>query len=114
MTTPTVTVGPLLPSQDPRTLEEKILQVQQQNELLSAMRAQSARSGDLQLAHRADALEQQYHVRDVAGVSDDVYESAAHRPSITPGWIRASYAMQQEVAVEGVRRIARHLVAHRA
>lgn len=32
---------------------------------------------------------------------------------LTPGWIRASYAMQQSVAVEGVRRIARHLVAHR-
>ncbi len=90
MTTPTVTVGPLLPSQDPRTLEEKILQVQQQNELLSAMRVQSAQSGDMQLAHQADALERQYHVRDVAGVTDDVYESAAHRPSITLGWIRAS------------------------
>ncbi|MEP6766273.1 MAG: pyridoxal phosphate-dependent aminotransferase [Gemmatimonadaceae bacterium] len=33
---------------------------------------------------------------------------------LTPGWIRASYAMKQEVAVEGVRRIARHLVAGRA
>ena len=41
MTMPTVTVGPVLPSQDPRTLEEKILQVQQQRELLSEMRAQS-------------------------------------------------------------------------
>lgn len=90
MTTPTVTVGPVLPSQDPRTLEEKILQVQQRNELLSAMRAQSAQSGDLQLSHQADALERHYHVRDVAGVADDVYESAAHRPSIALGWIRAS------------------------
>lgn len=90
MTTPTVTVGPVLPSQDPRTLEEKILQVQQRNELLSAMRAQSAQSGDLQLSRQADALERQYHVRDVAGVADDVYESAAHRPSIALGWIRAS------------------------
>lgn len=90
MTTPTVTVGPLLPSQDPRTLEEKMLQVQQRNELLSAMRAQSAQSGDLQISHQADVLERQYHVRDVAGVADDVYESAAHRPSIALGWIRAS------------------------
>ncbi|MEP6834545.1 MAG: pyridoxal phosphate-dependent aminotransferase [Gemmatimonas sp.] len=32
---------------------------------------------------------------------------------LTPGWIRASYAMQQSVAEEGVRRIARHLVAGR-
>lgn len=32
---------------------------------------------------------------------------------LTPGWIRASYAMEQSVAVEGVRRIARHLVAGR-
>lgn len=90
MTMPTVTVGPPLPSQDPRTLEEKILQVRQQNELLSAMRAQSAQSSDLQLSHQADALERQYHVRDVAGVADDVYESAAHRPSLALGWIRAS------------------------
>ena len=33
---------------------------------------------------------------------------------LTPGWIRASYATQQSIAVEGVRRIARHLVAGRA
>lgn len=90
MTTPTVTVGPVLPSQDPRTLEEKILQVQQQRELLSEMRAQSTQSGDLQLARQADALEQQYYVRDMAGLADDVYESAAHRASAQPGWIRAS------------------------
>jgi hypothetical protein len=90
MTTPTVTVGPVLPSQDPRTLEEKISQVQQQNELLSAMRAQSLQSGDLQISRQADALAQQYHVRDIAGLADDVYESAAHRPSSQPGWIRAS------------------------
>ncbi|MBC8089265.1 MAG: pyridoxal phosphate-dependent aminotransferase [Phycisphaerae bacterium] len=32
---------------------------------------------------------------------------------LTPGWIRASYAMKQAVAEEGVRRIARHLVAGR-
>lgn len=90
MTTPTVTVGPVLPSQDPRTLEEKILQVQQQRELLSEMRAQSTQSGDPQLARQADALEQQYYVRDMAGLADDVYESAAHRASAQPGWIRAS------------------------
>lgn len=90
MTTPTVTVGPVLPSQDPRTLEEKILQVQQQNEFLSAMRAQSVQSGDLQLSRQADALERQYYARNVAGLADDVYESAAHRPSLQPGWIRAS------------------------
>ena len=90
MTTPTVTVGPVLPSQDPRTLEEKILQVQQQRELLSEMRAQSAQSGDLQLSHQADALERQYYARDMAGLADDVYESAAHRPSLQLGWIRAS------------------------
>lgn len=33
---------------------------------------------------------------------------------LTPGWIRASYATKESVAVEGVRRIARHLVAGRA
>ena len=33
---------------------------------------------------------------------------------LTPGWIRASYATKQTIAVEGVRRIARHLVAGRA
>ena len=32
---------------------------------------------------------------------------------LTPGWIRASYAMKQSVAEEGVRRIARHLVTGR-
>ena len=90
MTTPTVTVGPVLPSQDPRTLEEKILQVQQQRELLSEMRTQSAQSGDRQLSHQADALERQYYARDMAGLADDVYESAAHRPLLQPGWIRAS------------------------
>lgn len=90
MTTPTVTVGPVLPSQDPRTLEEKILQIQQQRELLSEMRTQSAQSGDLQLSHQANALERQYYARDMAGLADDVYESAAHRPSLQPGWIRAS------------------------
>lgn len=90
MTTPTITVGPVLPSQDPRTLEEKILQVQQQRELLSEMRTQSAQSSDLQLSHQADALERQYYARDMAGLADDVYESAAHRPSLQPGWIRAS------------------------
>jgi hypothetical protein len=90
MTTPTVTVGPVLPSQDPRTLEEKILQVHQQNELLSAMRAQSLQSGDLQLSRQADVIERQYYARNVAGLADDVYESAAHRPSLQLGWIRAS------------------------
>jgi hypothetical protein len=90
MTTPTVTVGPVLPSQDPRTLEEKILQVQQQRELLSEMRTQSVQSSDLQLSRQADALERQYYARDMAGLADDVYESAAHRPSLQPGWIRAS------------------------
>jgi len=90
MTTPTVTVGPVLPSQDPRTLEEKILQVQQRNEFIAEMRAQAARSGDSKIAAEANALERQYHVRDVAGLADDVYESAAHRPSSQPGWIRAS------------------------
>ena len=90
MTTPTVTVGPVLPFQDPRTLEEKILQVQQRNEFLAEIRAQAAQTGDLELATRAAALEQQYHARDVAGLADDVYESAAHRPSLQPGWIRAS------------------------
>lgn len=90
MTTPTATVGPVLPSQDPRTLEEKILQVQQQRELLSELRTQSAQSSNLQLSHQADALERQYYARDMAGLADDVYESAAHRPSLQPGWIRAS------------------------
>lgn len=90
MTTPTVTVGPVLPSQDPRTLEEKILQMQQRDEFLSEMRAQAARSGDSKIAAEANALERQYHVRDVAGLADDVYESAAHRPSSQSGWIRAS------------------------
>ncbi|MDR6840273.1 XVIPCD domain-containing protein [Pseudoxanthomonas sacheonensis] len=90
MTKPTVTVGPELPSQDPRTLEEKILQVQQQRELLSTMRAQSVQSSDPQLSRQADALERQYYVRDVAGLADDVYESAAHKPSSQPGWLRAS------------------------
>ncbi len=33
---------------------------------------------------------------------------------LTPGWIRASYATKQSIAIEGVRRIARHLVAGRA
>jgi len=90
MTTPTIAVGPVLPSQDPRTLEEKILQVQQRNEFLADMRAQAPHSNDPMVAAQSDALEHQYHVRDLAGLADDVYESAAHRPSLQPGWVRAS------------------------
>ncbi|MGH8026360.1 MAG: XVIPCD domain-containing protein, partial [Pseudoxanthomonas sp.] len=90
MTKPTVTVGPALPPQEAPTLEEKIRQVQQQNDLLSEMRTQAAHSGDQKIATQADALQRQYHARDVAGLADDVYESAAHRPSVQPGWIRAS------------------------
>ena len=90
MTQPTVNVGPVLQSQDPRTLEEKILQVQQRNEFLTELREQAAHSGDPKIAAQAHALEQQYHVRDLAGLTDDVYESAAHRPSLQPGWIRVS------------------------
>ncbi len=83
-TTPAETV---LPNQTPATLQEKIQQVHQQHALLTQWRA----SGDPQLTQQADALQQQYHVRDMAALSKDVYRSAAHEagpPGL--GWIRVS------------------------
>lgn len=76
-----------LPMQTPTSLQEKIEQVRQQQELLGQMRA----SGDPALLKQADALQEQYHVRDMAELAGDVYASAAHRPA-SPGlgWIRAS------------------------
>lgn len=76
-----------LPMQTPKSLQEKIAQVRQQQELLGQMRA----SGDPALLKQADALQEQYHVRDMAELAGDVYASAAHRPA-SPGlgWIRAS------------------------
>lgn len=76
-----------LPIQTPATLQEKIEQVHQRQALLARMRA----SGDPQLIQDADALQQLYHVRDMAELSGDVYRSAAHEPA-SPGlgWIRVS------------------------
>lgn len=77
----------VLPKQTPQTLEAKIEQVHQQQALVAQMRA----GGNPQLLAQADALEQQYHVRDMGGLAKDVYRSAAHEaapPGL--GWIRAS------------------------
>ncbi|WP_454830095.1 XVIPCD domain-containing protein [Pseudoxanthomonas wuyuanensis] len=90
MSTPTVTVEPELPSQQPRSLEEKALQIRQQQALIAELRAQSAAVSEPQLAAQADRLEQQYHAREMAGLADDVYRSAAHEPPLQAGWLRAS------------------------
>ena len=76
-----------LPMQTPASLQEKIEQVRQQQDLLARMRA----SGNPALLEQADALEEQYHVRDMAELAGDVYASAAHQPA-SPGlgWLRAS------------------------
>ncbi len=76
-----------LPEQTADTLQEKINQVHQQQTLLGRMRA----TGDPALIKQAAALQEQYHVRDMAELAADVYVSAAHRPA-SPGlgWIRAS------------------------
>lgn len=83
MSTPTVTIEPELPSQQPRSPEEKAEQIRQQQALVASVRAQS----DPQLA---DRLERQYHAREMAGLADDVYRSAAHEPPAQMGWRRAS------------------------
>jgi len=76
-----------LPEQAPRTLQEKIEQVQQQKALLLQLRTM----GDPQLMKQAAVLQEQYHARDMAELGADVYRSAAHeRPSPGLGWIRVS------------------------
>ena len=76
-----------LPEQAPHTLGEKIAQVHQQQVLLANMR----RSGDPQAINQAEALAEQYHVRDMGDLAKDVYRSAAHTTSPPGlGWIRAS------------------------
>lgn len=83
----TLPVEPILPEQMPTTLEAKIQQVEQQQALVTQIRA----SGDPLQTQLADALQQQYHVRDMAELTDDVYRSAAHEPgSPGLGWIRVS------------------------
>ena len=84
---PSMPGEPVLPLQAPQSLQEKIYQVQQQQALLAQMRA----TGDSRLIQQADALQEQYHVRDVGALTKDVYRSAAHEdapPGL--GWIRVS------------------------
>jgi len=78
---------PALPEQSPHTLQEKVEQVRQRQELLAQWRA----TGNPELIQRADVLERRYHARDVGELTDDVYSSAAHEPA-SPGlgWIRVS------------------------
>lgn len=77
----------VLPEQTPQSLQEKIQQVQQQQALLAQMRA----TGNPELMQQAEALQAQYHARDMAALAKDVYRSAAHEaapPGL--GWIRVS------------------------
>ncbi|KAF1721972.1 XVIPCD domain-containing protein [Pseudoxanthomonas wuyuanensis] len=90
MSTSSVTVEPELPSQQPRSLEEKAQQIRQQQALIAELRMQSAEGPEPELAAQADRLEQQYHAREMAGLADDVYRSAAHEPPLQMGWLRAS------------------------
>lgn len=75
-----------LPSQTPRTAEEKIAQLREQQALLASMRA----SGDRELGSQADALQRQYHAREMAGLASDVYRAAEHAGQPPPGWLRGS------------------------
>lgn len=79
-----------LPSQTPRTVEEKIAQLRDQQALLASMRERSASSGDRELGAQADALQRQYHAREMAGLAADVYRSAEHTGQPPPGWLRGS------------------------
>lgn len=78
---------PVLPGQSPHTLQKKIEQVRQRQELLAQWRA----TGNPELVTRADALDARYHARDMGELAGDVYSSAAHE-SASPGlgWIRVS------------------------
>ena len=75
-----------LPSQTPRTVEEKIAQLREQQALLTSMRA----GGDRESMAQADALQRQYHAREMAGLAADVYRSAEHVGQPPPGWLRGS------------------------
>lgn len=75
-----------LPSQTPRTAEEKIAQLREQQTLLASMRA----GGDRELSTQADALQRQYHAREMAGLAADVYRAAEHSGQPPPGWLRGS------------------------
>ena len=79
-----------LPSQTPRTVEEKIAQLRDQQALLTSMRERSATGGDRELGAQADALQRQYHAREMAGLAADVYRSAEHTGQPPPGWLRGS------------------------
>ncbi|MCT8287186.1 phospholipase, partial [Xanthomonas translucens pv. translucens] len=59
---------------------------QQQRELLDQLRA----SNDPQAQQQATQLEQLYYVREMAGLSDDVYDAAKGQGRPDAGWIRAS------------------------
>ncbi len=86
MSTPTVRIEPELPLQEPRSLDEKALQIRQQQSLIANLRAQA----DPELGKHAEQLERQYHAREMAGLADDVYRSAAHEPPVQLGWRRGS------------------------
>lgn len=86
MPTPAVRIEPELPLQEPRSLEEKALQIRQQQSFVASLRT----SDDPELVEHADQLGRQYHTREMAGLADDVYRSAAHEPPLQFGWRRAS------------------------
>lgn len=84
---PTMPGDPVLPEQSPHTLQEKIEQMRQRQELLAQWRA----TGNPELMKQADVLEGRYHTRDVGELAGDVYPSAAHElASPGLGWIRVS------------------------
>lgn len=90
MSTPDATVGPRLPLLQATTIEEKITQVREQREIVGSLRAGAAQDGDPTLAIQADALQEQYAVREQAGLNVDVYRAAAGAPNELLGWLRAS------------------------
>lgn len=80
----------LVGSPAPRTPEEKTQLLRQQGDFVDMFREQARVHRDPALTERADALQRQYHAREMGGLATDVYDSAEHRGAPPVGWLRAS------------------------
>ena len=80
----------LVGSPAPRTPEEKTRLLTQQREFVDQFREQARVHRDPALTQHADALQRQYHAREMGGLATDVYDSAEHRGAPPVGWLRAS------------------------
>lgn len=80
----------LVGSPAPRTPEEKTQLLRQQHDFIDMFREQARVHRDPALTEHADALQRQYHAREMGGLATDVYDSAEHRGAPPVGWLRAS------------------------